>query len=135
MVKDNQTEKTRTYNHPIADQYVEASHRHGVTLENVHAFLEEVAEFTSEEHIRMIADATSYDALAENEDSVGTYTDATWEKIFEEIGLTFDSAELDEPFVDYARYAVTTSHENYAVAELEMNHNQPTSMLVASKDE
>lgn len=134
MVKDNQSERNHTYNHPIADQYVEASRRHGVTLEDVHTFLEEVAEFTSEEHVRMIADATPYDALAENKDSVGTYTDATWQEIFEEMGLTFDSVEYDETFIEYAQFAVTTSHQNHAVAELEMDHNQPTYMLVASKD-
>jgi|AntDeeMinimDraft_4_1070355.scaffolds.fasta_scaffold00781_17 hypothetical protein len=134
MVEDKETEKIRTHNHPIAAKHVEASHQHGVTVEDVHTFLEEVAQFTSEEHVRMIADATPYDALAENEDSVGTYTDATWEEIFEGIGLTYDSDEHDEIFVDHAQSAVTSSHKKHGVAELEMDHNQPTSMLVASKD-
>ncbi len=134
MVTHKENENIRTYNHPIADQHIDASPQDGVTVEDVHAFLEEVAEVISEEYIRDTAGAMPYEALAENEDCVGTYN-ATWEVIFEEIGLTLDSAEYDEPFVDYAQYAVTTSHQRHAVAELGMDHNQPTYMLVASKDE
>jgi hypothetical protein len=122
--------------HPILQKHVSVSPTHGVTEAVVNDYLEEIDEFTSEGYVRNIGDALPYDAVEENDRCVAAYTgNALWEEIFDRIGLTFDSEEYAETFIDSTRFALRHSHERHAVHQLGMDNNQPRLMLVARKDD
>lgn len=125
--------KTNNHNHPIPAKHVA---KHGeVTSKEIHAHLEEVAEHATEELIKEIDGATPHENLYENDHAAAAFTEAMWEVIFDGIGLTFDSNEYSNEYVDDAQYAVRTAHERFGVNELGMEHDQLAWPLVASKDE
>lgn len=133
MAHPTTTETETELDHPIPDEYVHESWI--VTQADVHKFLSEVDDYVTEDAIQGIDAATEFDNYFENDHACAAYTDVEWEEIFNEIGLAFESGEHSVEYANHAQHAVRRSHGRFAVNELGMDHNQPMSILVASKDE
>ena len=132
MKQTRLTETDETYyEHPIAQHHVERSRQ--VNAHKINKYLDEINKRINEETIDGIDAATPYDNKAENDDTAAAFADAIWMDLFEEIGLTFDSDEHTEEYVDEARYLIRKSHENHGIYELGMCDQQPRWVIVASK--
>ena len=127
-----QTDETN-HEHPIAKKHIFESHHPDVNYNTINKLLDEINKRVTPEVIDGIDAATPYDAKAENDDTVAAFADAIWMDIFEEIGLTFDSNEHSEEFVDEAQYVVMSAHSNHGIDELDMDHENPVNIIVASK--
>jgi hypothetical protein len=136
-MQHSNTEQDR-YHHPIDHKHMRVPNHEPITEADVHELLEEINEYVTVDQLEDIDGATPYDALAESETNVAAHTTyAVWEEIFAEVGITsdLDKDGVTEEYAEHARATVVTAHELHGVNELDMDHNQPTYILVASKDQ
>ena len=124
MKQTRLTETDETYyEHPIEQHNVARSRQ--ANAHKINKYLDEINKLVNEETIDIIDDDTDYDNKAENEDTAAAFADGIWMVLFEKIGLTFDSDEHSEEFVDEAQYLVKKSHDNHGIYELGMCDQQP----------
>ena len=127
-----QTDETR-YEHPIAQKHIFESRHDDVNAHTINKLLEEINKRVNEDTIDDIDGATPYDNKAENDDTVAAWAEAIWADLFDEIGLTFNSDEHTEEYVDETQWIVMAAHKNHGIDELDMDHQNPVPIIVASK--